>query len=168
MNAQIEKPDFVGECLLVTGEDTAIPLEKHLAQGRTVGSTGLHLTGIGKVRDQIQIEGCCSSVKVRKNDNVQIIVRNSDNQADPMSIIKIFKFEPKKKFRRAEMASMSTFGTTKRNNLNYVAFTGKKYGASSYILSLSSLTSGEYGVIISNPNNIDEKQTVVSTFAVSQ
>ncbi len=164
----IEEPEFVGESILVRSDNTTTPLEKQLTQGRAVASTGLLLTGIGKVRQQIQIDGCCSNVKVRKNEDIKIIVRNRDNLSDPLSIIKIFKFDTKKKFRRAELASYSSLGSAKSNNMNYVSFTGKKFGTSSYILSLSSLPPGEYGITALNPNAIDEKQTVISTFAVTE
>ncbi len=163
---EFEEPEFIGECLLIKSDGTAVPLEKQLSQSRTVASTGLIMTGIGKVRNQIQIDGCCSSIKIHRNDDIKIIIKNSDNLSDPLSIIKIFKFEKKKKFRRAEVAAVSSLGSAKRNNLDYVSFTGKKYGTSSYILTLGSLEPGEYGITISNPNNIDEKQTVVSAFAV--
>lgn len=167
-NAQkIEEPEFIGESLLVKSDNSTVPLEKQLSQGRTVASTGLILTGIGKVRQQIQIDGCCANVKFAKNDDVKIIVRNTDNLSDPLSIIKVFKFEPKKKFRRAELASASSLGSSKNNNLDYIAFSGKKFGTNSYILKLSTIEPGEYGIIISNPNALDQKQTVVSTFAVT-
>ena len=84
-------------------------------------------------------------------------------------IIKIFKFESKSKYRRAEVASTNTFGTTKTNNLNYVSFSAKRYGKSSYIITpLVALEPGEYGITVSNPNAVDEKQTVVSAFAVEK
>jgi hypothetical protein len=48
-----------------------------------------------------------------------------------------------------------------------VSFVGKKYGTSSYILKLENLTVGEYGITIMNPNSLDQKQTVISTFSVT-
>ncbi len=36
------------------------------------------------------------------------------------------------------------------------------------LLEFSDLEPGEYGITISNPNNIDEKQIVISTFAVTE
>lgn len=167
LNAQtVEEPEFVGETILVKSDNSSFPLEKTLAQNRTVASTGLILTGIGKVRSQIQIDGCCAELKVGKNVEVKLIVRNVDNQTDPLAIIQVFKFEVKKKYRRAELAAVSSLGSAKSNNLQYVSFKGKKYGASSYLLTLSKLEPGEYGVTISNPNSLDQKQVVVSTFAV--
>lgn len=164
----IDEPEFVGETILVKQDNTTFPLEKTLAQNRTVASTGLILSGIGKVRSQIQIDGCCANLKVSKSEALKLIVRNVDNQTDPLAIIQIFKFEVKKKYRRAELASYSSLGSAKSNNLQYVSFTGKKYGTSSYILTLGSLEPGEYGITISNPNALDQKQTVVSSFAVTE
>ena len=66
------------------------------------------------------------------------------------------------------MSSVNNFGSTKTNNLGYVSFVGKKYGTSSYVIKLSAMEPGEYGVIVTNPNALDEKQTVVSTFAVTE
>lgn len=165
---QIPEPEFVGETILVKSDNTSTPLEKHLTQNRTVASTGLILTGIGKVRTQIQIDGCCSSTLVNKNSEVKLIVRNVDNQTDPLSIIKIFKFEQKKKYRRAELSSISSLGSSKSNNLDYIPFTGKKFATSSYVLKINNLEPGEYGITILNPNALDQKQTVVSTFTVSE
>ena len=162
----VDEPEFVGECLLIK-DNQATLLEKNLTQNRTVASTGLILTGIGKVRQQVQIDGCCASVKISNSDDVRFIIRNIDNQSDPLSIIKILKFEVKKNYRRAELASFSTLGSAKSNNLDYVSFVGKKYGTSSYILKLENLTVGEYGITIMNPNSLDQKQTVISTFSVT-
>lgn len=167
VNAQdIAEPDFIGEVVLVKSDNSAIPLEKQLSTNRGVASTGLILTGIGKVRSQLQIDGCCAKIQVSSNEDLSFIIKGIDNKTDPMSIVKIFKFEEKKKYRRAEVASVSSFGSAKSNNLDYVSFTGKKYGESSYLLKVSALQPGQYGITISNPNAVDEKQTVISTFAV--
>lgn len=163
----IAEPDFIGEVVLVKGDNTSVPLEKTTSQGRAVASTGLLLTGIGKVRSQLQIDGCCANVKVKSNEPISLIIKGIDNATDPMSIVKIFKFEQKKKYRRAELSSVNNFGGSKSNNMDYVSFTGKKYGTSSYLLKVAALQPGEYGITISNPNNLDEKATIVSTFAVN-
>ena len=169
LNAQeVDEPEFIGESLLLRSDNTTVLLEKELTQGRTVASTGLVITGIGKVRSQIQINGCCAGVKVSKDEDIKIIIRGVDNMTDPISIIKVFKFDSRRKFRRAELSSAHIFGSYKNNNLDYVRFTGTKFGTSSYLLEFSDLEPGEYGITISNPNNIDEKQIVISTFAVTE
>ncbi|QTV05267.1 hypothetical protein [Faecalibacter bovis] len=162
----IVEPEFVGEVLLVKADKTSELLEKSTSQNREVASTGLMITGIGKIRRQIQIDGCCAGIKFKKNEDVQFIVKNIDNNTDPMAIIQIFKFEPKKKVRRAEIASINSFGSAKSNNLTYVPFKGKKYGTSSYIITLSKKEVGEYGIVVNNPNSLDEKATIVSSFAI--
>ena len=84
-----------------------------------------------------------------------------------LSIIKIFKFEQKKKYRRAELSSISSLGSSKSNNLDYIPFTGKKFATSSYVLKINNLEPGEYGITILNPNALDQKQTVVASFSVN-
>lgn len=170
VNAQeqeIKEPNFAGEVHLVRTDNSRTELEKHIALGRSVASTGLLLTGIGKVREQMQIEGCCSNTKIKKGEDFYFIVKNVDNNTDPLAVIKIFKFESKRKFRRAELNSMSSLGLAVReNNFQYVAFSGEKYGESSYLVRVSGITVGEYGVIVLNPNNLNQKQTIISSFAV--
>lgn len=164
----IKEPDFIGECLLIKSDNTTELLEKHLTQNRTVNSTGLMLTGIGKRRTQLQIPGCCSSITINKNEKIKLIVKNIDNLSDPISIIKIFQFEKKRKFRRTEMNSTSNFGTQKSNNFKNISFTAEKFGESSYLVKINpnNIEPGQYGIVVTNPNSLDEKQIVVSTFSV--
>ena len=42
----------------------------------------------------------------------------------------------------------------------------EKYGESSYRLTFDERPAGEYGIIVSNPNNVDEKMVIVSAFAI--
>jgi hypothetical protein len=165
VNAQeVKEPEYTGEVFLIA--DTGfVKLDKHLAGTRTVAPTGLLLTGVGKVRTQLQVPGCCSTVFV--NGEFNLIVKNNDNSIDPMSIIQVFKLEPKVNWRRAELSSVSALGGYKDNNLSYVPFNAKKYGVSSYLVSLSNLEPGEYGVIVLNPNVLNERQRVVATFGVN-
>lgn len=86
-----------------------------------------------------------------------------------MTIIRIFKFETKKKYRKAVISEVGTFSGAKGNDLEYVDFEAKKYGQSSYYLSITNtLEPGEYGIIVTNPNNKDEKQIVVSCFGIDK
>ena len=89
-----------------------------------------------------------------------------DNATDPMSIVNVFRFETTKKRRLAEVASASTFGSVKSNKLERLRFDACKYGESSYLLTLLDKPAGEFGITVSNPNHVDEKQTIVSTFAI--
>ena len=101
-----------------------------------------------------------------KDDDIRFIVKAVDNATDPISIINIFRFETNKKKRLAELASVSTFGSVKSNKLERLRFSAEKYGEKSYLLTLIDKPAGEYGITVSNPNSLDEKGTIVSTFAI--
>lgn len=162
----VQEPEFVGECMLLKPDNTTVLLEKQTVQTRTAMSAGRAISGFGSYKQKLQIDGCCASTKVSASGNIQFIIRAVDNNSDPLAIIKIFQFDSNKKFRRAEMASVNNFGTTKTGKLHYLNFTGQKYGKSSYLITLTDKTPGEYGITVSNPNIVDEKSTIVSTFAI--
>ncbi|NML58857.1 hypothetical protein [Chryseobacterium cheonjiense] len=161
-----EEPEFIGECLFLKPDNSTVLLEKHTTQTRSAMNAGMVLTGFGSVKSKLQIDGCCSATKISSGDNIQFIVRAVDNNTDPMAIIRIFQFDSNKKFRRAEMASVNTFGTAKTNKLHYLAFTGKKFGQSSYLITLKDKPPGEYGITVTNPNSLDEKSTIIATFSI--
>lgn len=160
------EPEFIGECMVLKPDQSTVLLEKHMTQTRSAMNAGMVITGFGSVKSKLQIEGCCSATKLKAGDDIQFIVRAVDNNTDPMAIIKIFEFDSSKKFRRAELASVNTFGTTKTNKLHYLNFTGKKYGQSSYLITLKDKPPGEYGITVTNPNSLDEKSTIIATFSI--
>ena len=51
---------------------------------------------------------------------------------------------------------------------NQLVFSGKKYGTSSYMIAIDDVPAGEYGIVIANPNSVDEKRTIVSCFGVDK
>ncbi|TWI14003.1 hypothetical protein IQ31_05378 [Sphingobacterium siyangense] len=55
---------------------------------------------------------------------------------------------------------------SRTNSKSEVRFTGKKHGEKSYLLTLSNILPGEYGIVVSNPNARDEKRVVVSCFGI--
>lgn len=161
------EPDFIGEVLFVDPETGAtVKLEKQtvMLQSR-VNATGI-MFGIGKSKTKLVIDGPSAAVRLDKAKPIRFIVKAVDNQTDPMAIINIFRFDNNKKQRLAETASVSSFGSVKSNKLDYLPFTGKKYGESSYLLTLDKQEPGEYGITVQNPNNRDEKNVIVATFAI--
>ncbi|MBR2261910.1 MAG: hypothetical protein IJ916_09460 [Paludibacteraceae bacterium] len=159
------EPDFVGECFYLKKDGSTMKLEKSRTVARTKANAGLYIAGIGKVKTEIHIETPKSTSRI-KGSSIKLIVKAVDNLSDPMSIISIFKFEEKKKYRRAEIASAGTFSGSTGNDMDYIDFDAKKYGESSYLLSIENLKPGEYGIIVTNPNNKDEKQVIVSCFGI--
>lgn len=164
----VSEPDFIGEVIMVKPDNTTESLEKSTVQITTKAGASLYIVGIGKVKTRINIDGCCARVRVNKDDDFKLIIRAVDNNTDPISIISIFEFEKKGKIRRAELSSSSTFGGVSNNNLEPIEFTAKKYGESSYLITLENKSAGEYGIIVRNPNTLDEKTTIVTTFGIDE
>jgi ribosomal protein S6E (S10) len=116
----------------------------------------------------IEIAGGKSQTRFPMGETLQIVVRAVDNNSDPLSIITIYKFKAKASGRNV-VISKDNSGTLMKSRTiskNQVRFSGKKFGKSSYLITLKGLVVGEYGIVVSNPNSIDEKRIVVSCFAV--
>ena len=164
---QIAEPQFIGEVLLVKSETAGVPLEKMTATVKTKAGASLYLTGIGSVKSRIHVEGSESKVRCSQADGpIVLIVRAANNENDPSTFIRVFKFEKKKNQRRAEMSKVNTFGGASDNNFDYIEYVGEKYGEKSYKLTLSQLEPCEIGVIISNPDKVDEKQMIVRCLGI--
>ncbi|MCU0321574.1 MAG: hypothetical protein MUE72_04115 [Chitinophagaceae bacterium] len=145
---KIVEPEFAGEAFLVKNDTSYIKLSKSISQLKYNPVTVL----FSPSKVYLQIDSCCSSTRVSFDTLITIIVKSIDNKTDPMSIIGVFKFEQKRKLRRAEVASMGIFSST-ANNKNYVKYEAKKYGESSYLLTIQISEKGEFGVIVRNPNS---------------
>lgn len=159
------EPDFIGEVVALKGDGNHFLLEKQIPNYRSNHSVSAVAVGIGKQRTRIRVDNCCSESKLKANEDFKLIVKAQDNLTDPMSIIQVIKFKSKRRFREAIVSTSNTFGTNK-STLEVVSFRAEKYGESSYLLDLDKKPKGEYGVIVTNPNNLDEKITVVSTFSI--
>ena len=140
-------------------------LEKHTVQTRTGGSVLVAGFAVNKAKTKILIEGARANVRFDNARPIALVVRVKDNAADPMSIVRIFRMKPAKKRRTAVIAAAGTFHVTS-NDMDYLSFSARKYGESSYYLTLDESPVGEYGITVSNPNNIDEKMVIVSTFGI--
>ena len=140
-------------------------LEKHTVQTRTGGSVLVAGFAVNKAKTKILIEGARANVRFDNARPIALVVRVKDNAADPMSIVRIFRMKPAKKRRTAVIAAAGTFHVTS-NDMDYLSFSAHKYGESSYYLTLDESPVGEYGITVSNPNNIDEKMVIVSTFGI--
>lgn len=161
---KIAEPDFVGEVVHVKADGTAQKLEKQRVVTKTKAGASMYLVGMGKVKTKMNIEGGTSPVRVPAGTQLRFVVRAVDNQSDPLSIISIFAFKASAKARKAEMSSLGTFGGATSNKLDYVTFEAVKYGENSYLITVPSVAPGEYGITVTNPNNQDEKSTIVSCF----
>lgn len=169
INAQVTvvEPEFSEETLLLTSDSVGVLLKRENGYIKTKAGASLYLTGIGKVKSRITLEGTKSVNELKARPNTRLIIKSKDNSTDPNSFINVFKFEIYKKERRYQLAEVGTLSATKTNNLSSVDFKAKKYGESSYLLQLEDLTPGEYGIIIGDPNTQNTKNGMkITTFTV--
>lgn len=109
-----------------------------------------------------------SSYSIPSGQPVRIIVREQDNQQDPLDIMRIVKFKKGKKDRKIQwmVLSSSVLGSEEASKNGYLAFDGEKYGDSSYLITVptQNLEPGEYGIIIGNA--VQATVIPVATFRV--
>lgn len=164
----MQEPEFAEQIALLTSDTTSVILERENGYIKTKAGASLYLTGIGKIKSRITIDGIKSISKITGSKNTKLIVKAEDNKTDPKSFINVFKFDIyKNKERRYQLAEVGTLSATKTNNLSSVDFDAKKYGEASYLLSLSDLTPGEYGILLGDPNKENTKNSMkITTFTV--
>lgn len=164
--AQITEPKFIGEAVMVLPDSTSKKLDKEFAQFRS----GISWSTNAWDALYLKIESGKAALRLPKGSQPIIIVKAADNNSDPMSIINVYKFKAKKN-KRETMIARSNEGTTGSSynvTKNLIPFSGDKYGDSSYIIELPQLEPGEYGIIVTNPNSLDQKRAVVSCFAIDK
>lgn len=163
--AQSLEPEFEGEVVGVFPDGSARKLEKHNVRVQT--GAGVYIAGFAasKSKTKVVIDGSTAGVRFDGGEPFELIVRAKDNKADPMSIVRVFRMKATKKNRSAVIAAVGSF-TVSSNTMEYLPFSASKYGESSYRLTFDTRPTGEYGIIVSNPNNVDEKLVIVSTFAI--
>jgi hypothetical protein len=163
---KVQEPDFIGEAFIIDSDNSILPLEKETIELKTSAGVSIAIITVAKTKKKIKINGCCSKIVYKPKTEINLVVRAVDNETDPMSIVNIFKFKRKKKKRVAELASYGIWSSS-TNNLDRLKFKAKKYGEKSYLLTVSEYERNtEYGIIITNPNSLDEKSVIVSTFSI--
>ena len=167
--AQIPEPDFIGEVLAIHSDGTAEKLEKHNVKMRT--GAGVYIAGlaVNKSKTKILVAGSQANVRfaavVFVFLFVCVVVRAVDNKTVPMSIVRVFAMKNNRKQRSAVISAVGSFNVTS-NDMEYLPFTAEKYGENSYYLTFGDAPAGEYGIIVTNPNNVDEKMIIVSAFGI--
>ncbi|MBQ4387412.1 MAG: hypothetical protein II822_07410 [Prevotella sp.] len=162
------EPEFSEETILLTSDSEGVLLKRESGYIKTKAGASLYLTGIGKVKSRLTIDGNKSVNGIKAGRNARLILKAKDNATDPNSFINIFKFDIyKNKERRYQLAEVGTLSATKTSNLSSVEFRAKKYGESSYLIQLDNLEPGEYGITIGDPNTQNTKNGMkVTTFTV--
>ena len=161
IHAEIKEPSFIGEAVLLVNDSTSQKLDKEIARFRNSPK----LTPDAWVTTTLTIDTPKANVRVPKGQTPKIIVKANDNESDPMTIINIYKLDAKKNKREVKIGK-SQGSKTNNNTKSLVSFNADSYGEKSYIIELPNLAPGEYGIIVTNPNGLDEKRTIVSCFAI--
>lgn len=160
---QVE-PEYIGEANLLKADGTFAQLDKEIGDF----SSGMSWSANSFNALSMEVVGGQAKRRFKSGEPLQLVVRAVDNNSDPLTIVSIYKFKAKKK-KRTVLISEDNSGTlmkSRTNSKDLVRFSGKKYGASSYLVTLEDLAAGEYGIVVSNPNSRDSKRVVVSCFGV--
>ena len=160
---EVQEPDFIGEALLVK-DQTNVPLDKEYARFKT----GISMAHNSWNALSLYIDGKVANCRT-KEGTINIIVKAADNNSDPMAVIIIYKLKSKKNRTVTLSADNSDqlFHASKTFTKDMMKFSGKRYGASSYLIS-TNLQAGEYAIMVKNPNNVDEKSAVVSCIGIDK
>lgn len=162
------EPEFSEETLLLTSDSEGVILKRENGYVKAKAGASLYLTGIGKIKSRLTIDGVKSINTTKAQKTTRLILKAKDNDTDPNSFINIFKFQIyNNKERRYQLSEVGTLSAAKTTNLASVEFKAKKYGESSYLIQLEDLTPGVYGIVIGDPNNVNTKNALkVTTFTV--
>jgi hypothetical protein len=162
--AQVVEPDFIGEAYVLKTDDSHSQLDKVIGDF----SSGMSFSSNSFNALSLELAGGKAQARFPVGEVVNLVVKAVDNNSDPLSIITIYKFKATKN-KRSVLISKDNSGTlmkSRTNSKDIINFLGKKYGTSSYLITLNNLKVGEYGIIVENPNSKDEKRVVVSCFAI--
>lgn len=145
----VAEPEFSGDIYLVSADGTALEeLEVQTIKAKTQANAGMWLSGGmgGKVRTRYEVEKTASPKRLENGNEIYFLFKSNDNSINPKNCFSIFKLDVAKKRRYAEVASSSTFGGTEVTGGSSLQFSGTKYGETSYLIKVTGLEAGEYGV----------------------
>lgn len=164
--AQTPEPEFIGEVYWEKADGSYLKLGKEI---------GAYTSGISWKYNSfnalaIELTGKNAKVRVPLGESIKLIIRAVDNNSDPISIISVYRFDANRKRRKTIIAedNSGTVMKSRTHTKNQLVFSGKKYGVSSYMIEIDDVPTGEYGIVIANPNSVDEKRTIVSSFGVDE
>jgi len=131
-NIRITEPEFSGTTIFVNDSNgNGILLEHQTA------------TMEGIVTLKYAVKYCCSTV-FADTINSQFIVKVSDNSINPYDLISIVKMNIENSKR-----------TWKYSKPETIEFKAKKYGTSSYLITVPKFTLGQYAICFKNSNSVN-------------
>lgn len=145
------EPEFIGEVYVINNDDVLL-LEKNRTTIRTQANASMYIFGIGDIKSRIKIPNACSSTRIGSAKKLQLIVRANNNSSDPLTIINFFEFDQERSNRSAVLSKAGTFSGVSEGTLKHVKYNAKKYGESSYLVTVENLEAGEYGITVTDAN----------------
>lgn len=165
-NAQeinIPEPEFADQGYIFTAYDEPQLLIRENAYVKIKRNAGVSILIsplLARARSFYRIEGKESPIHVsRINGQIQLIIKCTDNNTDPAAYINILKFEIKGKRREYLSASANITGGKAKNNA-MLSFSAKKYGTSSYLITITDPEPGEYAIQIGSPTATTNKNSM--------
>jgi hypothetical protein len=138
----------MGQIFYVDNNES-VDLEEGMYYLKKGSSAGKMITGIGKVKATLVVDGKSSPVKIASQEKSFFVCNYGSNDILPSKIIQILKFEVKKRTREYLVSSASNVsGQTESNKFSFVKFKARKYGEQSYLIEFNNLEPGEYGFSI--------------------
>ena len=132
----------------VSGVMTGIRVMGTASSVGSIASAADVLAGVEGM--DIVFNGGKSAYQVKADGDIRLLIKGENNEADPMEMYRIVRFQKSKKDRRIQWTQFepALLGSEKAQKAGYVAFEGHKYGEQSYLLTIpaSELKSGEYGI----------------------
>ena len=135
-NVRIVEPDFSETAVFVNDSiGTGVLLEHQTAVNTKIKYMTTQLI--------LEFKMCCSTVSVDSLNSL-FIVRVSDNSINPYDLVSIVKMKIEDTKR--------VWNTSKSEK---VEFNAKKYGNSSYLITVPKFTLGQYGICFKNSNSVN-------------
>ena len=142
-NLSFSEPDFSGQGYVINGDQNFTPLEKNLSPIQNL------MGFVVSNRLTIAIKGCCSNaVSDNINNSTTLLIKWDDNKTDPTELFSVVKFKSKRKERSLELRKSRYGFALMRDVENGINFLAKKYGESSYLLTIKIDKPGEYGLLL--------------------
>ena len=144
-NIKTTEPEFSGTIVFADTTSSGKNLETATMTVKTKGNASLYITGIGKATSFGVVKGKTSTCILAAQPALYFVYRAESNSINPKDVIQLVRFTPSKDGNRVmPIVSASTFSSTS-NEVAYLDFSAKKYGKSSYLVSVADLAPGEYG-----------------------
>ncbi|MGE9313025.1 hypothetical protein ACLOAU_15360 [Niabella sp. CJ426] len=144
-NPKTAEPEFSGTIIFADTTSSGKNLETATMTVKTKGNASLYITGIGKATSFGIVKGKTSTCILSAQPTLSFVYRAKSNSVNPKDVIQLARFTISKDGNRVmPIVSATTFSSTS-NEVIYLDFAAKKYGRSSYIVTVTDLAPGEYG-----------------------